>query len=76
MSVLKSDRSFTKEPCVDVLFNEKVILGMSLQLAPNFNMNLVESFKSELEKRGFTNDLQKKCPVCADLGCSSVKRLY
>lgn len=57
--VMRSDLSFTKEPYIDVLFNEKAIPEMEIMLAPNFNVSLVETFKSELEKRGFLKVLQK-----------------
>ena len=57
--VLKKDLSFTKEPYIDVFYNEKAIPEMELQLAPNFNINLVKTFESDLEKRGFTKELRK-----------------
>lgn len=57
--VLKNDLSFTKEPYIDVFYNEKAIPEMELQLAPNFNINLVKTFESDLEKRGFTKELRK-----------------
>ena len=57
--VLKNDISFTKESYIDVFYNEKAIPEMEIMLAPNFNKDLVESFKLELEKRGFTKELRK-----------------
>jgi len=57
--VLKNDVSFTKYPYIDVFYNEKAIPEMEIMLAPNFNVSLVETFKSELEKRGFLKVLQK-----------------
>ena len=56
--VLKNDISFTKEPYIDVFFNEKAIPEMELLLAPNFNPNLIEPFKLNLQKLGFTKDLK------------------
>ena len=57
--VLKDDLSFNKKSYIDVFYNEKAISEIELLLAPNFNKNLVESFKLELEKRGFTKKLRK-----------------
>lgn len=57
--VLKNDLSFNKKSYIDVFYNEKAIPEMELQLAPNFNISKIESFKSKLEKLGFTKDLQK-----------------
>ena len=58
-SVLKYDISFTKESYIDVFYNEKAISEMELMLAPNFKESLIETFKLELNKIGFTKELQK-----------------
>lgn len=57
--VLKDDLSFNKKSYIDVFYNEMAISEIELLLAPNFNKNLLESFKLELEKRGFTKELRK-----------------
>ena len=56
---LKKDIEFTKDQYIDVIFNEKSIPEMEITLAPNFNSDLIDSFKINLEKLGFTKDLQK-----------------
>ena len=56
---LRREIQYIEGNYIDVCFNEKAILEMEIMLAPNFNMSLVESFKSELVKCGFLKELQK-----------------
>ena len=56
---LKSEIQLTECNYIDVYFNEKAMPEMEITLAPNFNFNLIDLFKSKLEKLGFTKDLHK-----------------
>ena len=56
---LKGDIQYIEGDYIDVFFNEKAIPEMEITLAPNFNPNMIESFKSNLEKLGFSKELQK-----------------
>ena len=55
---LKKDIEFTRDRYIDVFYNENAISEMKIMLAPNFNMKLVELFKSKLKKYGFMGKLQ------------------
>lgn len=56
---LRGNVQYIESDFIDVCFNEKAIRDMEIMLAPNFNVDLVESFKSNLEKLGFMKALQK-----------------
>lgn len=58
-NVMKNDITFTKFPYIDVYYNEKAISEMEIMLSPNFNMDKLETFISELREVGFKKDLQK-----------------
>ena len=58
-NIFKDDVRYTECDFIDAFSNEKTIPKMEIALAPNFNPNLIDSFKTNLEKQGYVKELHK-----------------